>query len=187
MFQLVNACSSARFCCASALGTKHFLRATAGLVQRGISEVGYDARGIYSIFSHLDAADSVPMRASASRRVFRNGSREVSSLCPGDELFELFLRFVGHLLSPDDGTTRRIPTLSPNQLSVVLWVRCGDAIALLGGDLEKPGWTNSRGPHETDGAGSGGRKFVEGRTVRFSVSPARAGGMTPLAGRRLGA
>ena len=141
MSQLLKACSSARFCCASALGKKEFLSATAGLAQRDFSEVGYGAREIYSVFSHLGATDAVPIWASASRRVFRNGSREVWSLCPGDELFELFLRSVGDLVSPEDGTARRIPTLSPNQLSVVLWVRCGDVIALLGGDLERRGWT----------------------------------------------
>ena len=141
MSQLVKACSSARFCCASALGKKEFLSATAGLAQRDFSEVGYGAREIYSVFSHLGATDAVPIWASASRRVFRNDSSEVWSLCPGDELFELFLRSVGYLVSPEDGTARRIPTLSPNQLSVVLWVRYGDAIALLGGDLEKRGWT----------------------------------------------
>ena len=141
MAQLVKACSSARFCCASALGKKEFLSATAGLAQTDISAVGYGAREIYSVFSHLDATDAVPKWARASQRVIRSGSCEVWSLSPGDELFERFLRSVGHWVSPVEGTARRIPELAANQLSVVLWVRCGDAIVLLGGDLERRGWT----------------------------------------------
>lgn len=141
MSQLVRACGSARFCCANALGKKEFLSATAGLAQTDFSAVGYGAREIYSVFSHLDATDAVPIWAGASRRVFRGGKGEVWSLSPGDELFERFLLSLGHLNPPAEGAVRRIPALAPNELSVVLWIRCGDAVVLLGGDLEKRGWT----------------------------------------------
>ena len=140
MSQLVKTCSSARFCCAGALRAKEFLKVTAGLAQKDFSEIGNGAREVYSVFSHLDNTDTVPVWAGASRRVLRGDSCEVWSLCPGDELFDQFIRSIGHLVSRQDSATQRIPTLSPNQLSVVLWVKCRAAVVLLGGDLERRGW-----------------------------------------------
>ena len=141
MSELVELCPSARFCCAWALGSKEFLSATAGLARKDFSEVGYGIREVHSVFSRLGSRESRPVWAGPNRRVFRSGSSEVWSLSPGDDLFERFLRSVEGWVSSDNQTAKRSPSPSPNHLSVVLWVRCGDAIALLGGDLERRGWT----------------------------------------------
>ena len=140
MSELVKACASALFCCAGALGSREFLSATGGLAGRDFSEVGYGVREIHSVFSYLGSSGSSPVWAGPSRRVFQRGSSEVWSLSPGDDLFERFLRSVEGWVSPEGETARRNPSPSPNQLSVVLWVKCGAAIVLLGGDLEKSGW-----------------------------------------------
>lgn len=141
MARLVDVCTSARFCCAGALGSKEFLSTAGGLAGRDFSEVGYGVREIHSVFSCLGIRSSPPIWAAPVRRVFRNGSSEVWSLSPGDDLFESFVRSVERWVAPEGKTTKRNPSPSPNQLSVALWVRCGDAIALLGGDLERTGWT----------------------------------------------
>ena len=141
MSQLVEECPSARFCCAWALGSKEFLSATAGLARKDFSEVGYGIREVHSVFSRLGSSKSRPVWAGPNRRVFRSGSSEVWSLSPGDDLFERFLSSVEGWVSSDNETAKRSPSPSPNHLSVVLWVRFGGAIALLGGDLERRGWT----------------------------------------------
>ena len=140
MAQLVDACTSAQFCCAGALGSKEFLSAAGGLAGRDFSEVGYGVREIHSVFSCLSSKRSSPTWAAPDRRLLRNGSSEVWSLSPGDDLFEAFIRSVEGWVPSEGKTAKRNPSPSPNRLSVALWIRCGDATMLLGGDLEQAGW-----------------------------------------------
>ena len=64
----------------------------------------------------------------------------VSSLSPGDEVFQRFLTSVGRLI-PDQGEDKtRIRSLSPNEVSVALWIDVQEFSLLLGADLEKRGW-----------------------------------------------
>lgn len=140
MSRLVDACASARFCCAGALGSREFLSTAGGLAGRDFSEVGYGVREIHSAFSCLSSRGASPIWAAPVRRVFRNASSEVWSLSPGDDLFAAFVRSVEEWVTPEGKTAKRNRSPSPNQLSVALWVRCGDAIVLLGGDLERTGW-----------------------------------------------
>ena len=103
--------------------------------------MGSGVREIRSVFSCLGSKRSSPIWAAPVRRVFRNGSSEVWSLSPGDDQFESFIRSVEGWVSSKGETAKRNRSPSANQLSVALWVRCGDAIALLGGDIERRGWT----------------------------------------------
>lgn len=140
MARLVDVCTSAQLCCAGALGSREFLSAAGGLAGRDFSEVGYGVREIHSVFSCLNGKRSSPIWAAPDRRVLRNGSSEVWSLSPGDDLFELFIRSVEGWVPSEGKTAKRNPSPSPNRLSVALWVKCGDATMLLGGDLERAGW-----------------------------------------------
>ena len=138
--KLVEVCTNAEFCCASALGEKEFLAAVGGLERHHFSNSRSGVKEIYNVFSVLESRGSVPNYAIANRTIFRAGHREVLSLSPSDEAFQTFLREIGRLFPGLGETKRRIRSTSPNDLSVVLWVRVGDNILLLGADLERRGW-----------------------------------------------
>ena len=78
--------------------------------------------------------------ALANRRVFVTGACQVWSLAPADDVFVTFLRRLGQLLPEAGRAETRIPSLSPNQIAVVLWVAVGEVAVLLGSDLEQRGW-----------------------------------------------
>jgi len=44
------------------------------------------------------------------------------------------------LLPKEGESKRRIPSISPNDVAVVLWIKAGDLVVLLGSDLENRGW-----------------------------------------------
>lgn len=140
MSRLVETCGSARFCCASALGSREFLSTVGGLAGRDFSEVGSGVREIHSVFASLESTGSSPVWAGPGQRVFRGESSEVWSLSPGHEMFQRFLRSIEGWVSRKGASARRKPSPDPNRLSVVLWIKCGPAIVLLGGDLERSGW-----------------------------------------------
>ena len=140
MARLVDACKQADFCCASVLRREEFLGVVGALENRSPSRSGSGVREIYGVFSQLVEARRKPRFAIADRRIFSQGRCEVWSLSPSDRAFADFLRSVGNLL-PDHGQSKgRIPALAPNTASVVLWIGIGDAVVLLGADMEKPGW-----------------------------------------------
>ena len=68
------------------------------------------------------------------------GACEIWSLSPGDSNFLGFLRAVENLLPREGESKTRIPSSSPNDIAVTLWVKAEDVVALLGSDLEKRGW-----------------------------------------------
>lgn len=135
--ELVSRCPEAKFCCASALGSREFMSVAAGLVRTGLPDQGI--REIHAVMTHLDQTDTQPVWATASRRVHRSVRCEVWSLSPHDEAYTSFLKS----LAPRTGTgPRHGMHLAPNQLSVALLVRFdGGASCLFGADLERRGWT----------------------------------------------
>ena len=80
------------------------------------------------------------MLALANRRIFSRGGCEIWSLSPNDSNFLNFLRTIGNLLPGEGQSKTRIPSLSPNDVAVVLWVKVEDIEVLLGSDLEKHSW-----------------------------------------------
>lgn len=141
MARLVDACPSARFCCASALKTDEFLGVAFGLTKRDYSQFGLGVREIHAVFTNLRRAGRRPAWATANRRVVRRNRCDVWSLSPDDAAFESFVRSLAPLvlkateLAGAGHHTRR------NDLSVALWTRCGDAACLLGAGVVKRGWT----------------------------------------------
>ena len=136
--ELVSQCPEADFCCANALGSKEFMSAVAAygktcLPDRGLGE-------LYRVLTHLDSRDSQPVWATASRRVHRSINCEIWSLSPDDRAFTSFLKSIAP--SSENRTKRGVHLLSPNSLSVALFVRfSGGASCLLGADLERRGWS----------------------------------------------
>ncbi len=65
---------------------------------------------------------------------------EVWTLSPSDTKFDAFLREIGRLLPQKSETKRRVPALTPNKIAVVLSIEIGEAVILLGSDLEGQGW-----------------------------------------------
>ena len=138
--RLVDACPAAQFCCASALCRKEFLELVGALEGRHFSASGSGLRELHSTFSQLEEKKKVPIHAVANRVIFREGNCDIWSLSPSDKVFQHFLRSVGRLI-PDQGENKtRIPSFSPNEVAVALWIDTGNFKLLLGADLERRGW-----------------------------------------------
>ena len=140
MTRLVAECPSARFCCASALRADEFLGVAGGMTRRDFSKWGLGVREIHGVFTGLRLAGRQPVWATANRRVVRRSRYDVWSLSPGDVDYESFLQAVASLVLRPAGQRTARRDSRRNDLSVALWVRCGDAVCLLGADVEKRGW-----------------------------------------------
>lgn len=139
--KLVQVCNRAVFCCASALLCKEFLNVVGALEGRSPSGRGSGLKEIHKVFSRLSQVATNLTLAIANRPILDKGGCEIRALSPDDANFINFLRTIGRLL-PGSGKSRiRIPTLSPNDVAVALWVKVEDIAVLLGSDLEKRGWT----------------------------------------------
>ena len=138
--ELVRACEKATFCCASVLCQREFLIAAHALEGRHLSGAGSGMREIYDVISQLQQVPARLRLAFANRPIFRRGECEIWSLSPNDSHFLSFLKTISGLLSKEGESKRRIPSLSPNNVAVALWVKVKDIALLLGSDLEKVGW-----------------------------------------------
>ncbi len=138
--RLVETCSNAHFCCAGAFCKEEFTALVGALEGRHFSARGFGVRELHRVFSRLRDSGKNPIHALANRVVFRKGECTISSLSPRDGIFQRFIKSVEQLI-PDQGENKiRIPSLSPNDVSVTLWVECGKCLVLLGADLERRGW-----------------------------------------------
>ena len=140
MARLVEACRSAKFCCASALCTEEFLAVVGALENRPLTSASSGAREIHRVFSLLEKTDRFGPFAIANRRVFSQGSCEIWSLSPSDRAIGTFLKSIGNLLPATNQSKRRSRSLSPNRAAVALWIQAADTAVLLGSDVEKNGW-----------------------------------------------
>ena len=138
--RLAEICGRAAFCCAGVLCREEFLAAVHALESRHLSVNGSGVREIYNVFTQLREGASKPTVAYADRRIFVRGECEIWSLSPGDASFRSFLESIGPLLPSAGQAKNRIPSLSPNEVAVALWIEVGDVVVLLGSDLEKQGW-----------------------------------------------
>ena len=140
MARLVEVCSQAEFCCANALLTEEFLAAADAMEARHLSADGSGVRELHRVFTWLESKASPPTFAGANRRIRLRDQCEIWSLSPGDAAFREFLRSMRRLLPAPGRTKPRVPSVSPNDLSVVLWIAIGNLALLLGSDLETSGW-----------------------------------------------
>ena len=142
MAKLVTACSNAVFCCASVLCEQEFLSVVGTFEHHRVPGASSGVRELYEVFSRLDATGKAPKFALADSRIFLQGACEIWALSPNSAEFLNFLRQVGSLLPGQGETRRRIPSLTPNKVSVVLWINIGHVALLLGSDMEKSGWVD---------------------------------------------
>ena len=140
MATLVEVCTNAHFCCANTLLNEEFLAAIDALESRHLTVEGSGVREIYRVLKSLHSKTSPPKFASANRLIHSHGKCEIWSLSPSDAAFQSFLQTVGALFPREGETKTRIPSISPNDFSVVLWIDIEDVAVLLGSDLERNGW-----------------------------------------------
>ena len=140
MTELVEACPRAIFCCAAVLLEEEFLTRLGALEGRADAPTGYNMQELFNVISQLMGRAAKPIHAFANRRLYRHGSCEVWSLSPSDAAFNTFLHRLGGLFPEIGESKRRIPSLRPNDTSVVVLIDMGEATVLLGADLERTGW-----------------------------------------------
>lgn len=147
---IVEACTSARFCCSSALTKEEFVGLVAKYEDNTVVPGGSGVRELYKIFSLLASKSATATMATADKRILmldqgrlsHGLSCEVWSLSPSDQEINDFFVEVSSLMPNVRETKYRIPQTNKNDLSVVLWVSVGDDMILLGGDLEEHGNQN---------------------------------------------
>ena len=138
--RLVEVCESADFCCASAVCTKELLAMVGALSSRPFSESGSGLQELYQIMSLFLERTSSPLRAISNRLVLNQDGCEIWSLSPFDKDFDSFLLELDRLIPKENETKRRIASLTPNKVAIVLLVKFDDTSILLGSDLERQGW-----------------------------------------------
>ena len=140
MGELVEACGSATFCCASALGKEDFLSILGALENRPATPGGSGARELYRVFSSLEGRSATCKHAIADRLIFNQDDCEIWSLSPSDSMFRRFLHQMSDLLPETGQPKRRISSFQPNDAAVVLLIKVNETVMLLGADLERKGW-----------------------------------------------
>lgn len=138
--ELVDVCANAHFCCASALRAEEFLAMMDSVASRPMSKVSSGTQELYTVRSLLEKRSVKPLFAIANRRIFSCDSCELWSLSPFDKHVDVFLRQIDRIRPQEGATKRRIHSLTPNEISVVLLVKIDNTAILLGSDLERPGW-----------------------------------------------
>ena len=154
--EIFKQCESARFVISSALRDEEFLALAStpsSLKSSGLKE-------FHKVLQLLEARKlsgirlNSPKLASVDRLIYRNRidkapepfEVKIFALSPSDEsILQARLAFT-QLLAEEKRINGRVPSLSPNHTSVVLWVEVDHHKILLGADLEntsnpKTGWT----------------------------------------------
>ena len=131
----------------------------------------------------------------ADVRICTTRTYEIWSLSPHNSEFVRFLKAIAPLFPKEGDTKARIPDVSPNNVAVVLWIRVGELVLLLGADLETNGWVKivgSRGRPQMRGTAfkvphHGGASANEPSVWRTMLEDNPVAVLTPwrLAGRAL--
>lgn len=158
MTQTMKECESAKFICPQAMFSKEFVAFTnlwkkQHLIASPVSELAGVIETVAQSTSALkgSSGDSRVGFAIANRCLWQrpdsdlNVSGELHSLSPSDSAVKKSLEEIASLFSTGKTLTRPIPS-SPNQFSIVLWLRVGEVRLLLGADMEERsnpfgGWT----------------------------------------------
>ena len=140
MSRLVEVCDRAVFSCAAALCTKEFLAAVGVWGRRRVTPDGSGVREIHDVLTKLGSRAKKPTFALANRLIHSQGGCQIWSLSPGDADFRNFLSSVGALYPEAGQTKTRFPSVSPNEVAIVIWISVRDTNILLGSDSEKDAW-----------------------------------------------
>ena len=140
MAQVVETCANANFCCANAFTQREFLSAVGALESRPATPEGSGVRELFNVLDSLNSRSVTPLYASLNRLIYQRDGCAIWTLSPSDAMYQTFLRKIHELLPAVNEPKRRIPSLEPNDASVVLLIDIGGTAILLGGDLETQGW-----------------------------------------------
>lgn len=142
--RLFRECNNASFVCSAALRNDEFLTLVAAfksrpmMVSSGVKEFGE----VLEVLEERSAAQSntlSPIWAGANTRIWaRSGGipSEIYSLSPSNASLTLALREIASLLPQTGQPKRRVSSRPPNHTAIVLLIRVGSNLILLGSDLE---------------------------------------------------
>lgn len=149
MSRVLEAATSAEFVCSTALSRKEFTQLIAA--SRSLNLKDDELSGVDELDKVLDivrsrrttrrAVDAGPRMAHADTLVHRRAAGatpecEVFALSPSSSTLARAFHEIAELLPKLGATKRAIVNLAPNDTALVLGVRFGDAVAVLGSDLE---------------------------------------------------
>ncbi len=147
--EVVRACPSAQFWCSGALKREEFLALTqvrpAQRLKSGVQEFS-EILSILETRANLNQPNHRPHFAFCDRRLWHRPATatvpecEIFALSPSDDAQLAGYREIAALLEQTKlvGASTKIPSINPNHVAVVLWIRVGTDVALLlGSDLEE--------------------------------------------------
>jgi hypothetical protein len=144
----LRAFENAKFSCSIALQTSQFaelVELTSETVQQdsGLDEF----RGVFDVLIERSGQRRgrrlvAPAFAIENRELLKltrehsQASARIIALSPSDGTYRDSLRLIAELIPVPDDSQRRIPNVTPNKTSVVIWITAGLRSVLLGADLE---------------------------------------------------
>ena len=142
LYEIVKKCVNADFFLSQAFSQNEFLKLMSfyGLETTIKSTTGIQE--LYNIITFLKSVNKKPKFASADRilwerkNTINSYSCEIRALSPSDAAILLSNLDIAKLIPQLKTEKRRLPSLTPNHASVVLWIRINDNIILLGSDME---------------------------------------------------
>jgi beta-lactamase superfamily II metal-dependent hydrolase len=153
--EVVEACKSADFVCASALTKAEFVTMVTRYEEASPNTPsGSGVRELYRVLRRLSENRRQIQYAGPNRLILRNlqvgeaagGKCEITTLSPADRQLEIFWAEIADQMPDLRRTVRRAVSKSPNHLAVALSVAVGEETVLLGSDLEetpdeRTGWS----------------------------------------------
>jgi len=145
--QLLDACKSARFCCASSLRTPEFIAAVQRFEQNKMMRQSSGVREIAQIFEILFRRGTPFIPAISNSRILslrpdetgHGRIADVWALTPSPRQYEKFLHELSSIMPLLGETKYRAPNSKPNHVSVAILIDFGETSVLLGSDLEENG------------------------------------------------
>jgi beta-lactamase superfamily II metal-dependent hydrolase len=144
--EVVDACTRARFVCASALTKNEFVT----MVMRyedgsARTPSGSGVREMYRVLRRLAENSRQVNFAAPNRLILRceevrgvsGRACEITTLSPSDKQLEIFWSEIADQMPELRHTMRRAVAKSPNHLATALWITAGEEAVLLGSDLEE--------------------------------------------------
>lgn len=142
MGSLVRTCQKAQFCCPTIFRKREFLARIGALAGHEAAPKRSGVSEIYSVFSELKKRSVEPKFAMASKRLMQCNDTEVWTLSPSDKNYDNFLQNFGSFAMSKVERQLRVPIISPNEISTVLFIKVAETAILLGADLDRNGWVS---------------------------------------------
>ena len=140
--KLVEECSEARVIHSAALEDDEFMM-LAALDSDSLTEGSTGVKEMWNVWTHLkDSGRGAPELASSDSRIYKRPPNvapncEIWTLSPNSASVADAISSFSTLIAEPGQPKRTVPRPKRNPSSVVVWVRAGDVIALLGADLER--------------------------------------------------